>query len=157
MQILSLTPELAPHFDRINRPWIEEFFTVEPQDDAMLTRPEKIVEGGGAVLFAEIDGAIVGTGALFNLGDGLGEIVKMGVNPAFQGKGIGRAILEALIGEARKAHFHTLRLESSTKLPSALHLYRKLGFTPICGVTSPHGYTRCDIFMELKLGEESNE
>ena len=53
----------------------------------------------------------------------------MFVRPAFRGRGLGEAILEALEREGREAGYDTLLLETGTRQPEALALYRKAGYT----------------------------
>ncbi|MER3327997.1 MAG: hypothetical protein RIF34_00350 [Candidatus Kapaibacterium sp.] len=53
MKIIDYRPDLAIHFEQINRVWIEKYFKVEPIDEQVITNPEKeIIDKGGAVLFA---------------------------------------------------------------------------------------------------------
>jgi N-acetylglutamate synthase-like GNAT family acetyltransferase len=46
---------------------------------------------------AEADGAIVGVGQVKAHGDGSRELASIAVTPAWQGEGIGRALIEALL------------------------------------------------------------
>ena len=64
-EIVDYRPELAADFQRLNREWIERWFKLEPLDAAVLADPQgAILDGGGAVFFALIDGAAIGTCAL---------------------------------------------------------------------------------------------
>ena len=57
--------EWREHFYRINVEWLERYFAVEDVDRRMLSQPEKsVLEPGGAILFALIDGEVIGTCAL---------------------------------------------------------------------------------------------
>jgi hypothetical protein len=65
IRILNYRPELRPHFENLNREWIEKYFEIEPHDLKVFATPEReVLEKGGEILFAELDGQIVGTGAL---------------------------------------------------------------------------------------------
>lgn len=72
-----------------------------------------------------------GCGALKQLDDTRGEIKSMRVADEFRGRGIGRAILEHLIVEARARGLTSLWLEtgSTQEFVSAIKLYASAGFT----------------------------
>lgn len=150
MEIIDYTPELAHHFDKINRAWIEKYFTVEPIDDDVLTHPEeRIIRPGGGILFAKIKNEIVGTVALMKHTDDTIELTKMGVYEHARDKGIGKVLLQAAIEKARQMGFSKLILYSNRKLENAIHLYRKFGFTEF--TEQDTHYARCDIMMEMRL------
>ena len=75
--------------------------------------------------------AILGIGALKELGDSAGEIKSMRTHPDHLRKGVATALLEYIIGEARKRGLRQLSLEtgSGPAFEPALALYRKRGFT----------------------------
>jgi putative acetyltransferase len=74
--------------------------------------------------------AILGIGALKELGDRAGEIKSMRTHPDHLRKGVATALLEYIIGEARKRGLRRLSLEtgSGPAFEPALALYRKRGF-----------------------------
>ena len=73
---------------------------------------------------------IAGIGALKVLGDGSGEIKSMRTHPDHLRKGVGAAILERIIEEARTRGLSRLSLEtgSGAAFEAALAMYRKRGF-----------------------------
>ncbi len=75
-----------------------------------------------ALAYAE-DGRAVGTGRL--LPDA--QIGRMAVLKEWRGRGVGAAILEALIAEARRRGRAEVALSAQTH---ALQFYRRFGFTP---------------------------
>ncbi|HEY8562529.1 MAG TPA: GNAT family N-acetyltransferase [Pyrinomonadaceae bacterium] len=102
VEILDFSPALRSHFERLNRGWIERYFEMEPLDYRLLQNPEtEIIEKGGAVLFAVTGGAVVGTVALKNDGDGVFELSKMAVDENARGLGIGEALGAAALERAR--------------------------------------------------------
>jgi len=150
MEIIDYSPELAHHFDAINRDWIMKYFTLEPIDDDVLTHPEeRIINPGGAILFAKLHDKIVGTVALMKHSDETIELTKMGVYESARDKGIGKVLLQAAIEKARQMGFAKLILYSNRKLENAIHLYRKFGFTEF--TEQDTHYARCDIMMEMPL------
>jgi putative acetyltransferase len=94
-------------------------------DSAALRAP------GVSFYVARIDGAAVGSGAMLRLPDGVAEIKRMFVAPASRGRGLGRRILAALEGEARQSGTTCLRLETGTRQPEAVALYRAMGFRKV--------------------------
>jgi putative acetyltransferase len=84
-----------------------------------------------AYLVVVVDRRVVACGAWRPLDDGVAEISRMFVRPAYRGKGIARQLVVALEEEALAAGRRILRLETGTYLPAALHLYRSAGYHPI--------------------------
>jgi ribosomal protein S18 acetylase RimI-like enzyme len=56
---------------------------------------------------------------------------RLYVTPAFQGRGLGRRLAEAVIAEARHLGYAVMRLDTVTEMTAANRLYRFLGFRPI--------------------------
>ncbi|NEA43009.1 GNAT family N-acetyltransferase [Streptomyces sp. SID11385] len=57
------------------------------------------------------------------------DLEKLAVDPAAAGRGLGRALTEALVSEARAAGIEVLTLDARGDNTRALSLYRSLGFT----------------------------
>lgn len=74
--------------------------------------------------------ALAGIAALKELGDGTGELKSMRTHPGHLRKGVATALLEHIIGEARRRGLRRLSLEtgSGRAFEPALALYRKRGF-----------------------------
>ena len=149
--IVAFQAALAPHFERLNRDWIERYFSVEPPDLALFADPHAaVILPGGQILFALEGEAVLGTCAVLKSGAGEMELAKMAVAPSAQGRGIGRQLGEAAIAFAREAGADRLVLISNSRLTPAIALYQRLGFHQ---AALPHdtGYTRGDVFMTLDL------
>jgi putative acetyltransferase len=73
---------------------------------------------------------IAGIGALRQLADGNGEVKSMRTHPEFLRRGVGSAVLEHIIDEARMRGMRRLSLETGRDpaFEPALALYRKRGF-----------------------------
>jgi len=146
-QIISFSPALQPFFESINKRWVKEYFALEPFDLAQLEHPEEtILEKGGEIIFAQSGTAIAGTVALIPSEEGVWEMIKMGVDPAFQGKGVGELLGRELLDIARRKGAVKVQLYTNTKLEAAVRLYTRLGFVPCvqeCG-----SYGRCNLKME---------
>lgn len=144
----------AAAFRDLNLAWVEAFFTVEAEDRAQLEDPQThILDPGGAILIAEYNGEAVGTAGLVpGHGEGVLELIKMSARTDVQGKGIGRALMEAAIAKSRDMGAAQIWLETNTKLAAALALYRKVGFRELTGdEVTPTPYDRCNCQMLLDL------
>jgi GNAT superfamily N-acetyltransferase len=78
---------------------------------------------------AEVDGAIAGSIFLTDEGGGLSRLRLLYVEPAFQGRGIGDALVSACIAFARSAGYARITLWTHTILESARRIYAAHGFS----------------------------
>jgi putative acetyltransferase len=83
------------------------------------------------LLLAFDSGQLAGCAALRKIGDGICEMKRVYVRPAFQGKGLGRLLVERIIADARAANYRLLRLDTLPVLGRATALYLSLGFREI--------------------------
>lgn len=149
LRIVDYRPELASHFARLNIQWLEEFFSVEPYDQKVLGDPQTyIIDRGGEIYFAELDGEIVGTCALFPEGDEF-EFTKMGVEPHLRGMGVGRKMLAYALERATALQAKRVYILTSNSLNPATHLYRSMGFVDIpMNAADKQKYARADVKLE---------
>ncbi len=84
----------------------------------------------GECLLARLDGAPVGVVMLKPYAPGVCELNRMYVARAARGRGVGRALCEALIARARALGYREIRLDALNERVEALPLYRRLGFGP---------------------------
>ena len=149
VEIIPWDPKYREHFYSINKAWVDEYFSYEAKDAEILENPEKaVIEKGGEIFFALVNGEVVGTCALYNHpGFGL-ELTKMGVTEAARGKRIGVRLCNAAIEKAQELGVERLFLESARVLEPAIAMYRKLGFVEIPDPRGPSEYARADIYME---------
>ena len=149
--VVTWRPEYREDFERLNREWIEAYFTVEPSDLAVFRDPEEaIVRPGGEIFFVVDDEGVRGTCALLPHTPGVLELAKMAVSPAVQGRGYGELLMRASIAYARGRGLRKLMLVSNTRLGPAIGLYRKVGFREV-PMEPGIEYARADIQMELDL------
>ena len=106
-------------------------FDVEAMVQSDLSDPDKFHPPYGRFYLARYKDQIAGVGCLKRLEAGMGEVQRMYVLPAYRGKGIGRAIANRLIDDARSIGYRQLRLESLEFLDAAHSLYRSIGFHEI--------------------------
>jgi putative acetyltransferase len=151
MRIIDYSPRYQADWKRINVAWIAERFVVEEVDLEVLDHPDKnILSKGGHIILAMEGDEVVGTCALLYSSPGVYQMVKMAVDIRSRGKGIGRALGQAIIDKARQHGAGMVMLYSNRAgAVEAIALYRKLGFKELPLPT--RAYARADIYMELEL------
>jgi DNA-binding MarR family transcriptional regulator/GNAT superfamily N-acetyltransferase len=115
------------YFEELNRRFESGFDPGAslPAEDQELMPPR------GVFLVASVDGEPVGCGAVKLTSSGVGSLKRMWVSGSVRGLGVGRRVLEALEGEARRLGVTTLRLETNRTLDEAIRLYRTAGFREV--------------------------
>jgi putative acetyltransferase len=83
-------------------------------------------------------GQLVGCGALKELDRGHGEVKSMRTASAHRRKGVGRAMLEHIISEARQRSYGRLSLETGSMA----------AFLPARKLYESHGFTHCAPFAD---------
>jgi DNA-binding MarR family transcriptional regulator/GNAT superfamily N-acetyltransferase len=146
VEIVPFERRYAADFKRLNVEWLQKYFRVEPIDEEVLSKPARILRDGGGIFLARYRGAIVGTCALLDAGDGRFELSKMAVTAGHQGLGIGRRLIEAVIAEYLSRGARELFLESNSKLTPAITLYESSGFVH-APRPAPSHYERSDVYM----------
>jgi ribosomal protein S18 acetylase RimI-like enzyme len=80
------------------------------------------------------------------------EMKRMFVYPRFHGTGVGRALAERLLSDARAAGYQAMRLDTSIRQAEAKGLYQRLGFQVIKPYYElPDRMRDWLVFMELAL------
>jgi GNAT superfamily N-acetyltransferase len=63
-------------------------------------------------------------------GDGVAELHKFFVDPAFRGQGVGRALMSAVLAEIGKSPTRTVLIHTTFYMESAVTVYESFGFRP---------------------------
>ena len=104
----------------------------------------------GRLLLATYDSQPAGCVALHKLDSRSCEMKRLYVRPQFRGKGLGKALTERIINEARLIGYKQLRLDTvEPVMRTAVAMYRTLGFREI----APYRPNPIDgaLYMELQL------
>jgi DNA-binding MarR family transcriptional regulator/GNAT superfamily N-acetyltransferase len=91
----------------------------------------ELVPPSGAFLLARFGGQPAGCGALKTVAPGVGEIMRMWVDRAHRGLGIGKRLLDGLEEQAAALGQHTVRLYTNRSLAEAKAMYRGSGYVEI--------------------------
>lgn len=119
-------------------------------DKELASLPGDYAPPEGRLLLAEYHGQLAGCAALHKLEDGICEMKRLYLRPAFRGKGLGRVLAERIIAEARQIGYRRMRLDTvEPVMKDAVAMYRKLGFREIDAYRpNPNPGT---LYMEVEL------
>ena len=135
----------------LNEDWLRAGgYTLEAKDQLVLTDPQgAVLDRGGQIFIAELDGVAVGCCSVMVMADGGHEVGKMAVDADARGLNLGWRLLEACEAAARAAGAPRLYLETNAAQTHAIALYRRFGFIDLPAQPSP--YARCNVWMEKRL------
>ena len=111
--------------------------------------PGAYVPQGGALVLALIDGHAAGCAALRRFDAQRCEAKRLYVRPQFRGQGVGRALLDWVIAEARTMGYREIAGDTIPQMAVALAMYDRAGFER----TGPYAEapTPGAIYLRLKL------
>lgn len=110
--------------------------------------PDELLPPAGALLVGFEDGEAVACGAVRVIEPGIAEVKRMFVVPRLRGRGLGRALLDALEGTAIELGCDIARLDSTEPLTEAMALYRSAGYVEIGDY---NGNPNATAWMERRL------
>ncbi len=114
------------------------------------TLPGEYAPPGGRLLLAMDRDIAAGCVALRREGEGICEMKRLYVRPAYRGTGLGKKLAIEILAEARAIGYKSMRLDTVPWMTEAIALYRSVGFEEI----QPYRHNPIEgaIFMELELG-----
>ncbi len=112
--------------------WLGVDLCFQGFEHELATLPGRYAPPAGRLLLAETaNGAAAGCVGLWALDDGVCEMKRLWVQPAWRRGGLGRRLAETIVATGAAAGYHAMRLDSLRRLRPALALYRSLGFVEI--------------------------
>ncbi|MEP0847265.1 MAG: GNAT family N-acetyltransferase [Phycisphaerae bacterium] len=116
--------------------------------------PGSYAPPAGRLFLAHQDGECAGCVALRPLDEGVCEMKRLFVRPAYRGRGLGRLLVERLLDEACAIGYARMRLDTLERMRAARTLYSSLGFSPIAPYNE-HGIDGT-IWMERSLSPSAD-
>ena len=115
--------------------------------------PAERLRGDDVTFWSAWEGPrLAGCGALKQIDTRHGEIKSMRAHPDFRGKGVGKAVLLHLIGQAQARGYSKLSLETGSTDPfmPARGLYRRHGFA-LCGPFADYSEDPFSVIMSVDI------
>ena len=151
--IVSFDEEYSSIFYELNKLWIEESWLLEESDKFDLLNPkESIIDKGGEIFFALIDGNVIGTVAMIRSADRIYELAKMTVEINYRGNGVANKLMDQCLNYAINNNAQQIYLITNDTLLIARNLYDKYGFKEV--KLDSDKYLRGNVKMVLNLAEE---
>ena len=151
--IVSFDEEYSSIFYELNKLWIEESWLLEKSDKFDLLNPkESIIDKGGEIFFALIDGNVIGTVAMIRSADRIYELAKMTVEINYRGNGVANKLMDQCLNYAINNNAQQIYLITNDTLVIARNLYDKYGFKEV--KLDSDKYLRGNVKMVLNLVEE---
>jgi putative acetyltransferase len=106
-------------------------------------------KGGGRFdVLVNRTGDIIGSVGLHRIDQQTVELRKMYLRSDERGKGLGTKLLDHALTESRRMGCTRITLETATQLTTAIGMYIRAGFRPMCGTIHTK---RCDQAYEMEL------
>ena len=128
--------------------------TVKEYLDSVFNDFTEITHPGGLICILEVDGYVVGMGALKRLSDTVGEIKRMYIRPIYRGNKFGNQIYQKLEEYAREYGYKSLRLDTAKWLEAAFHIYTKKGYIEVERYSGGEWDHRDDVHWSIYMEKE---
>lgn len=102
------------------------------------------------VVVAQAGDELVGAGRLEGTPP-RGELKRIAVHPAWQSRGVGRQVIEALEARARELGFTRVRAGTRRRLPGNQTFYERLGYQVVAVEPYPPGIDDHTVWLEKHL------
>lgn len=147
---IALEPPDQTHVVRLLEASDAYAASLYPAESNHLVDVASLEKSNVSFFVARIDGKIAGCCALVDVGDDIGEIKRMFVDPKARGLRIGKLFMDELEQRGGELGLKAIRLETGINQPEAINLYRSCGFREI-GPFQGYKPDPLSIFMEKKF------
>ena len=151
VEIVCYKTQYKKYFKSLNSEWLSKYFSITKEDKEFLSNPARIIKDGGVILFAKLNGSVIGTGSLIKHDNSTYEMAKMAVEPNVRRQQAGKKLALALIENCKKLKAKKLYLLTSPKLKAAVNLYHQMGFKERRRPDYLECSCLCSIYMEYDL------
>lgn len=111
--------------------WLDVDLTFQGFEEELETLPASYVFPTGGLFIAKVDGKLAGCVAIRAFDNTTCEMKRLFVRDQFKKQGVGRALSEAALEEARHLGYKRIVLDTLAHMRPAIKLYTSLGFQPI--------------------------
>jgi putative acetyltransferase len=127
-----------------------------PSEDAHALEVDELLDPSIVLFTAHSDDEILAVGALKEIDDDHAEVKTMHTVERARGRGVGRAMLDHLLAEARRRGYRRVSLETGSMdvFAPARSLYRRAGFSP-CDSFGDYRPSPNSVYMTLGLDKRS--
>jgi putative acetyltransferase len=119
----------------------------DPTTDALY----QLFQTPGSIYYvAKANHQIIGGAGIFpspGLPEGVCELVKMYLDPAARGQGLGKLLINKCLQTAKTMGYKKVYLETMPELRKAVSVYEKFGFQYLDGPMGNTGHFGCDVWM----------
>lgn len=103
----------------------------------------------GGIILCKNNNEYIACVAIRKITGEIAELKRMFVQPAYQGKGTGRQLMEKAIELARQCGYTCIRLDTLNHMTAAISLYKNYGFSEIGPYYNNPNTTA--VYFELKI------
>lgn len=128
---LVLRPSAHPDVTRLVERLQDEYVAIYGGRDETHVRPEEFEPPLGELVVGYVDSLPVAMGGWRPSGNARAELKRMFVVPEHRGQGLARSVLRRIEEGAAAAGRRRLVLETGTRQPTAVALYRSAGYEPV--------------------------
>ena len=151
--VISADDPRAPDVRALLERHMAAMLAATPPEHAFALGVDGLLDPAITFFSVRADGELFGVGAIKQLDAGHAEIKSMHTAAAARGRGVGRAMLNHLLGVARSRGYRRVSLETGTmaEFAAARALYESAGFTA-CAPFADYQPSEDNCFMTLELG-----
>ncbi len=111
--------------------WIDLDLSFQKIAEELEQFPRAYQEPDNSFFVAKDADKIIACIGMKKIGEGICEMKRLFVKDEYKGKGIGKALVTLILGEAKRKGYKLMRLDTLKKMTKAQNLYRSFGFYEI--------------------------